>query len=213
MSAAIKSVSPTPQLFSVGLTGGIGSGKSLVADLFQARGVSVVDTDLIAHALTSPDGAAIPTIRSAFGDAYIAADGSLNRSAMRNHVFTNPDARLALEGILHPMIAAQTRHAAEQARGVYLIFVVPLLVESGQWRDRVDRILVVDCSTTLQVERVMRRNHLSATQIQDIMRVQATRAARLSVADDVITNETDLEALESQVTELHNLYLSLAAKK
>ena len=111
------------------------------------------------------------------------------------------------------MIAAQTRLAAEEARGAYLIFVVPLLVESGKWRDRVDRILVVDCSESLQRERVMRRNQLTEKQVTDIMQAQATRAARQAVADDIITNESDLGVLESQVEELHNLYLTLSMKK
>ena len=213
MSAVHPSTSLDSRLFSIGLTGGIGCGKSLVADLFQARGASVIDTDLIAHALTTADGLAMPAIRAEFGQAFIAADGALNRSVRREHVFTNPTARLALEAILHPMIAAQTRQAAEEARGAYLIFVVPLLVESGKWRDRVDRILVVDCSESLQRERVMRRNHLTEKQVTDIMQAQATRAARQAVADDIITNESDLGVLESQVEELHNLYLTLSMKK
>ena len=216
MSAAHLSTFLDSRLFSIGLTGGIGCGKSLVADLFQARGASVIDTDQIAHALTTENGLAMPAIRIEFGAAFIAADGSLNRSAMREHVFTNPTARLALEAILHPMIAAQTRLAAQEAqeaRGSYLIFVVPLLVESGKWRDRVDRILVVDCSENLQRERVMRRNHLTEKQVTDIMQAQATRAARQAVADDIISNESDLGVLDSQVEELHNLYLTLSMKK
>jgi dephospho-CoA kinase len=213
MSAAHPSTSLDSRLFSIGLTGGIGCGKSLVADLFQARGASVIDTDQIAHALTTANGLAMPAIRTEFGAVFIAADGSLNRNAMREHVFTNPTARLALEAILHPMIAAQTQLAAQEARGAYLIFVVPLLVESGKWRDRVDRILVVDCSENLQRERVMRRNHLTGKQVTDIMQAQATRAARQAVADDIITNESELGVLESQVEELHNLYLTLSMKK
>ncbi len=213
MRAVHPSTSLDSRLFSIGLTGGIGSGKSLVADLFQARGASVIDTDQIAHALTKPDGLAMPAIRAEFGAAFIAADGSLDRSAMREHVFTNPSARLALEAILHPMIATQTRLAADEARGAYLIFVVPLLVESGKWRDRVDRILVVDCSESLQRERVMRRNHLTEKQVADIMQAQVTRAQRQSAADDVILNESDLGTLETQVGELHNLYLGLSTKK
>ena len=213
MSAVHPSTSFDSRLFSIGLTGGIGSGKSIVADLFQARGASVIDTDQIAHALTKPDGLAMPAIRAEFGAAFIAADGSLDRSAMREHVFTNPSARLVLEAILHPMIATQTRLAADEARGAYLIFVVPLLVESGKWRDRVDRILVVDCSENLQRERVMRRNHLTEKQVADIMQAQVTRAQRQSAADDVILNESDLGTLETQVDELHNLYLGLSTKK
>ncbi len=122
MRAVHPSTSLDSRLFSIGLTGGIGSGKSLVADLFQARGASVIDTDQIAHALTKPDGLAMPAIRAEFGAAFIAADGSLDRSAMREHVFTNPSARLALEAILHPMIATQTRLAADEARGATTSF-------------------------------------------------------------------------------------------
>lgn len=198
---------------SIGLTGGIGSGKSLVADLFAARGASVIDTDLIAHALTAPGGAAMPAIREAFGDAFVAADGALNRAAMREHVFSDPEAKRRLEAILHPLIGAQTELAAEQAQGPYQVFVVPLLVESGRWRERVDRILVVDCPEPLQIERVMRRNALSADQVRAIMAAQASRAQRLAVADDIIVNDGERAAVEAAVERLHGQYCLLAAKK
>lgn len=199
--------------FSIGLTGGIGSGKSLVADLFAKRGAAIIDTDLIAHSLTVPGGAAIGSISEVFGKEFIAANGAMDRTAMRKKVFADPAARQRLEAILHPLIGAETSRAAELADGPYLIYVVPLLVESGRWRDKVDRVLVVDCSEALQRERVMRRNQLAESEVQAIMNSQASRSERLAIADDIITNEYDLTQLESGVDELHNLYLRLAAKK
>ena len=199
--------------FSIGLTGGIGSGKSLVADIFARHGASVIDTDLIAHALTAPGGAAMPAIQATFGDAFLTADGALNRAAMREKVFGDPAARRQLEAILHPLIGRETAAAAVTASGPYLIYVVPLLVESGKWRDRVNRIVVVDCSEAVQRARVMQRSQLTQAQVEAIMKTQATRAARLAVADDIITNDKDKEAVEAEVARLHNLYLTLAAKK
>lgn len=199
--------------FSIGLTGGIGSGKSLVADLFAARGASIIDTDLIAHSLTAAGGSAMPALRAAFGDSFLTASGALDRSAMRQLVFTDPAAKGRLEAILHPLIGKETEAAATIATGPYLIFVVPLLVESGRWRQRVDRILVVDCSEDLQVERVMRRNQLAAQQVQAIMSAQASRTERLAAADDVIINEAGTAVLEAEVERLHQAYLTLAAKK
>lgn len=199
--------------FSIGLTGGIGSGKSLVADLFAAHGASIIDTDLIAHALTAPGGAAMPAIRDAFGEAFLSADGALNRAAMRERVFSDPEAKRRLEGILHPLIGAQTEQAAEAAQGPYLVFVVPLLVESGRWKQRVDRVLVVDCPESLQIARVMRRNALSAAQVEAIMAAQATRAQRLAAADDIIVNDGERATVEAAVARLHREYSLLAAKK
>lgn len=199
--------------FSVGLTGGIGSGKSAVADLLAAHGAAIIDTDQISHALTAPGGLAMAQIAHTFGDNFLTSEGALNRAAMRERVFSDPEARRALEAILHPLIAAQTRAEAQAANGAYLVFVVPLLVESGRWKERVDRVLVVDCSKELQVERVMRRNQLSAAQVNAIMATQASRAQRLAVADDVITNEQPLESLATEVERLHQRYLSMAAAK
>ncbi len=199
--------------FSIGLTGGIGSGKSLVADLFAAQGATIIDTDLIAHALTAPGGAAMPAIRDAFGEAFLTADGALDRAAMRERVFSDPEAKRRLEAILHPLIGEQTEQAAEAAQGPYLVFVVPLLVESGRWKQRVDRVLVVDCPESLQVERVMRRNALSAAQVEAIMAAQASRAERLAAADDVIVNDGERAAVEAAVGRLHGQYRLLAAKK
>ena len=195
---------------AIGLTGGIGSGKSMVADMLGARGGVIIDTDVIAHQLTAPGGAAMPAIRAAFGDAFVTPEGALNRGAMREHVFADPAARKRLESILHPLIAAATDAAAQRAEGLYLVFVVPLLVESGRWVERVDRVLVVDCPESLQLERVMRRNHLSHGQVAAIMASQASRAQRLAAADDVIVNDSDPASLEQQAARLHEAYVILA---
>ncbi len=199
--------------FSVGLTGGIGSGKSLVADQFAQRGPAVIDTDLIAHQLTGPGGAAMPAIRETFGDNFLTSEGALDRAAMRAHVFSDATERQKLEAILHPMIAKQTRAEAASANGDYLMFVVPLLTESGHWKDRVDRVLVVDCPESLQLARVMQRNQLSAEAVQAIMATQATRAARLAIADDVIINDGAIDSVTDAVHRLHEVYQTLAMKK
>lgn len=198
--------------FSVGLTGGIGSGKSLVADQFAKLGAAVIDTDLIAHQLTGAGGAAMPAIRETFGDSFLTSEGALDRAAMRAHVFSDPSARKQLESILHPMIAIQTRAQAASAAGDYLMFVVPLLTESGQWKNRVDRVLVVDCPESLQLSRVMQRNQLTADTVQAIMATQATRAARLAIADDVIVNDGALADVTDAVLRLHQHYQRLASK-
>jgi dephospho-CoA kinase len=196
--------------FSVGLTGGIGSGKSAVADLLAQQGAAIIDTDQIAHALTAPGGAAIRPIAEQFGDSFLTPEGALDRAAMRERVFSDAAAKRQLEAILHPLIRQQTRIEAERVPGSYLVFVVPLLVESGRWKDSVDRVLVVDCSEALQLERVMRRSQLSAEQVRAIMATQASREARLAVADDVIVNDQALDTLEQAVVALHQRYLALA---
>jgi dephospho-CoA kinase len=197
----------------IGLTGGIGSGKSTVADLFAARGATLVDTDLIAHSLTGPGGAAMPAIHEAFGAAVIAADGRLDRPAMRALAFSDPSARKRLEAILHPMIREQSVREVRAANGTYVILVVPLLVESGAWRERAHRVLVVDCPVEVQIERVMRRSALPRDQVLAILAAQATREARLAVADDRIDNASDPSALTPQVNALHALYSRLAASE
>lgn len=196
--------------FSVGLTGGIGSGKSAVADLLAQQGAAIIDTDQIAHALTAPGGAAIRPIAEQFGDSFLTPEGALDRAAMRERVFSDAAAKRQLEAILHPLIRQQTRIEAERVPGSYLVFVVPLLVESGRWKDSVDRVLVVDCSEALQLERVMRRSQLSAEQVRAIMATQASREARLAVADDVIVNDQAMDTLEQAVVALHQRYLALA---
>ncbi len=194
----------------VGLTGGIGSGKSTAAEHFSRLGAAVVDADEIARALTAPGGAAMPQIRSQFGDAVVAPSGAMDRGAMRRRVFADPAARRALEGLLHPMIRAESQRRIAEASAPYVVYVVPLLVESADYRDRVDRVLVVDVSEEAQVERVRARSSLGEAEIRAIMGSQASRAERLAAADDVIDNRGTLDALREQVAALHEKYLQLA---
>lgn len=205
---------PTPRRpLVVGLTGGIGSGKSTVADRLVALGAALVDTDAIAHALTAPGGAAISAIRAAFGEAVIAPDGRMDRAAMRAIAFSDPSARKRLEAILHPMIRAQTQagiDAAIAAHAPYVLVAVPLLVESGQARGRYDRVLVVDCPREVQIERTMRRSALAREQVESILAAQATREQRLAAADDVIDNGGEPAALDVQVQRLHSTYSGLS---
>lgn len=195
----------------VGLTGGIGSGKSVVAAQFAALGASIVDTDQIARGMTVPGGPAMPAIVAEFGPEFADASGAMDRERMRALVFSNPGAKARLEAILHPLIRATALVAAESATGAYVIYDVPLLVESGNWRDRVDRVLVVDCPEDVQLARVMARSGLDASQVRAIMATQATRAARLAAADDIINNEGELAALAPQIARLHDLYLAFSA--
>ena len=198
-------------MFAVGLTGGIGSGKSTVADLFAKRGVTLVDTDVIAHRVTAPNGLAMPAIAAEFGSSFVAEDGSLDRARMRALVFSDETARKRLEAITHPLIRAETERQRQQAEGPYVIVVVPLLVESGSWKTRVNRVLTVDCSVETQIERVMRRNAFTREQVLAIIARQATREDRLAAADDVIVNDArSLEELDVDVDQLHRTYVSLA---
>ena len=197
--------------FIVGLTGGIGSGKSAAATLFEEFGAAVVDTDAIAHELTAPGGTAIAPIRAAFGDEAVAPNGALDRAAMRRKVFTDAQAKGRLEAILHPMIRAEADRRSAAARAPYVVLVVPLLVESGGYRSRVQRIAVVDCPEAVQVARVMSRSGLSAGEARAIMAAQVGREARLAVADDVIDNGGELAALRPQIEALHRHYLEMAA--
>jgi len=199
----------------IGLTGGIGSGKSTIANLFVERGAALVDTDQIAHELTAPGGAAIEPIRAAFGDDAIAADGRMDRAHVRSLAFSQPEARLRLEAILHPLIREGTRAGIEsaiQAGAPYVLVAVPLLVESRDWRGRYQRILVVDCPPAIQLERVMRRSALERSQVEAIMAAQASREQRLAAADDVIDNSGDPTALAAQVDRLDRLYRGLSTK-
>lgn len=201
-------------MLEIGLTGGIGSGKSRVADLFSLRGAALIDTDLIAHEITAPNGAAIPALVQAFGPGCLRADGAMDRDAMRALVFSDPTAKARLEAITHPLIRriTEARAAAIKAAGThpYLIHVVPLLVESGTWRDRVDRVLVVDCREATQIARVMARNGFTREQVEAIMARQATRAQRLACADDIIDNDGPPQALEPQVDALDRRYRQLS---
>ncbi len=202
-------MSRSSRRFVVGLTGGIGSGKSAAAEEFARLGASIVDTDAIAHELTAPGGAAIPEIERLFGSGFVAENGALDRAKMREHVFAQPSARRMLEGILHPMIRDESARRIAAATGSYVVHVIPLLVESGEYRRRVDRVLVVDAPEAAQIERVRGRG-LSEEQARAILRSQASRAERLAAADDVIDNAGSLEALRRQVGALHQKYLQFA---
>lgn len=194
------------------LTGGIGSGKTCVADIFTSLGVPVVDADVISHQLTSPGGAAIPAIRQAFGSGAIRADGGLDRDVIRELVFQDPAQRQRLEAILHPMIRSAAQAALAEARGHYAIYAVPLWVES-QSRARetgqdepppVNGVIVVDCPQEIQLARVMARSNLTKDQVARILSAQATREERLAIATHIIDNNSSLEALKSAVTRLHD---------
>ena len=194
----------------VGLTGGIGSGKSRAADAFAALGADVIDTDAIAHQLTAPGGAALGAIVETFGPDVLDANGAMDRSRMRQRVFRDPADRQRLEAILHPMIRIESQRRVAAATAPYVVLVVPLLVESPGYRDRVQRVLVVDCPEEKQLERVGARSKLAPADVQRIIAAQVPRARRLAAADDVIDNSGDIEALEAQVLGLHRRYLELA---
>lgn len=196
--------------YCVGLTGGIGSGKSSAARLFQAYGAGVVDVDDISHALTKPAGAAIADIASAFGQEFITADGSLDRARMRELVFKDPQAKGQLEAILHPLIGTQARHQVVHAGQPYVLLVVPLLLEKKAYHDMAQRIAVVDCAEQTQIERTMRRSGITESAVRAIMAAQLSRADRLAQADDILHNDGDENTLRQQVATLHPRYLALA---
>ena len=196
--------------FVVGLTGGIGSGKSAAASEFERLGATVVDTDVIAHELTQAGGRAIPEIERVFGAELIGQSGAMERAKMRERVFADPAARKALEALLHPMIRDESSRRIAAMTGPYVIHVVPLLVESADYRNRVDRVLVIDAPEELQIERVRARSGLPETQVRAILASQASRAARLAAADDVIENRGTIDALRQQVAAFHKSYLEYA---
>lgn len=196
----------------VGLTGGIGSGKSTVARQFAALGADIVDTDVIARQLTAPDGAAIPAIRTTFGADFLTPDGALNRARMRETIFADPAAKQKLEAILHPAIRSEAQRQAGASTAPYVLVVVPLLFESGAYRNWLHRVCAVDCPEDLQIARTMQRSGLSETAVRAIMAQQLSRAERCALADDTVDNSGTTDALHDQVTRLHALYLDLAAK-
>jgi len=196
--------------YCIGLTGGIGSGKSSAAGVFHELGAGVVDTDEIARELTAPGGAAIPGIRGQFGADYIAADGSLDRARMRRLVFGDPASKTALEAILHPLIREQSKARIAAARQPYVLVVVPLLLETGAYRELINRVLVVDCSEEQQIARTMQRSRLTADEVRAIMATQLPRRERLARADDVLHNDGDIAALRRQAEALHDRYLALS---
>jgi dephospho-CoA kinase len=197
----------TQRIWRIGLTGGIGSGKSTVAGMLAARGAAVIDADAVSRGVTAPGGRAIEAIAQVFGPHMIAADGAMNRQAMRERVFQDPEAKRQLEAIIHPLVgqitAEQTQWALERHH-TCLVFDVPLLVESGErWRRQLDRVLVVDCDAATQRQRVMARNGLTAEEIDRIISQQASRAQRLACADTVIVNQSiNLHELAVQVSQV-----------
>lgn len=197
-------------MWAVGLTGGIGSGKSTVAGLFAALGVPVIDTDVIARDLTAPGAAALNEIRAAFGEMVMRTDGTLDRAALRRRVFADDEARRQLEAILHPRIRRIVEQGCAKVDAPYALIVIPLLVETGSYRDLLNRVLVVDCPEDLQVARVMARSQLPLDEVRAILAAQAGRAERLAIADDVIVNTASPEALRAQVATLHQRYQVLA---
>ncbi len=193
----------------IGLTGGIGSGKSTVAALFAEHGAGIVDTDAIAHRLTQASGEAIAAIRAAFGDDYLTGDGALDRARMRRLIFSDAAAKQRLEQILHPMIREQAKAQLRQLQDKpYIIVVVPLLPESPAFLQLVQRVLAVDCDEDTQVARVIGRNPMTETEVRAIIARQTPRAERLRLADDVIRNDAGLDSLDGQVAALHERYSS-----
>ncbi len=196
--------------FIVGLTGGIGCGKSSASRFFSDLGIDVIDTDLIAQKLTQSGGSAIPMIRNAFGNAFISADNALDRNKMRNLAFSDSDARLKLEKILHPLILKETVLQIKQTRSPYIIIAVPLLLETNDYNDIIQRILVIDCDEQQQLSRTMERSQLSEQMIKAIIAAQIPRKIRLQKADDIIINNQNLDQLKAQVFHLHLKYLTLS---
>ena len=206
---------PKPR-YIVALTGGIGSGKSTVAGLFGQRGVQIIDTDAIAHAITGAGGPALPRIRELFGDAVLTSGGALDRSAMRTRVFEDADARAALEGILHPMIRQEVARALSlesASTSPYAMLAVPLLFETMGYRQQARRALVVDCPIELQRRRVQKRSALPLPEIERILAKQISRPLRLQLADDIVYNAGELANLFLQVARLHDQYENLANAK
>lgn len=193
----------------VGLTGGIGCGKSTVAEIFARLGAALIDTDQIARQLTTCGQPAITVLREQFGEDYFLPDGNLDRARLRRRVFSDAAAKEQLEALLHPLIREEVRSRLATARPPYAIIAVPLLLETGAYRDIVHRVLVVDCDEEQQVKRVMARSGLNAEEVRTIMDSQISRAERLRQADDIVDNRSDQSALQLQVEELHRSYLAL----
>jgi dephospho-CoA kinase len=202
----------TSKVFCVGLTGGIGSGKSTVADRFAKLGAAIIDTDVISHQLTGPDGRAMPEIIACFGSEIANSNGAMDRAAIRGRVFSDPDARRKLEAILHPMIRAESVLRLQAVSAPYALLVVPLLVENlASYQHLLNRIAVVDCEESQQLARISSRSGISLEQAKSILAVQANQASRLQIADDLIENRGDLVGLDHQIQRLHQKYLTLAA--
>lgn len=197
----------------IGLTGGIGSGKTSATRFFAAEGIAIIDADTIAHELTGAQGDAIPNIKKYFGVDFITKNGKLDRKKMKNRIFSDINSRKKLEEILHPLIQAEIMHRIETASSPYIIVVAPLLLETGDYCETVTRILVVDCNEEYQISRTVSRDGLSKEEVRTIMATQKSRQERLNQADDVIVNDTDISSLQEKVKLQHNIYLSLLQKK
>ena len=188
---------------AIGLTGGIGSGKSTAAGILAGLGADAVDADEISRELTAPGGAALPALREAFGEEFVPHGGALDRPAMRALAFSDPAARARLEAVLHPLIRDETRRRVAASTGAYALLVVPLLFESGSWAGRVERVVVVDLDEALQVRRTAERSRLAEAEVRAIMATQWPRWRRLQAADEVLWNGGGLEELRSQCERLH----------
>ena len=196
--------------FVVGLTGGIGCGKSSASQFFSDLGIDVIDTDIIARQLTQPNGSAISLIQNTFGSSIIAADGTLDRNKMRDLVFANSELRHKLEQILHPLILKEVIRRIKQCQAPYVIVVIPLLFETNDYNHLIRHILVIDCDEQQQLLRTMERSNLSEQKVRSIMATQVARETRIQKADDVILNNQDIEYLKAQILLLHHKYLALS---
>ena len=208
MNSEVRTQNATSK-FIVGLTGGMGSGKTSVANAFAARGASIIDTDAIAHQLTAPGGIAIPAITRNFGKTMLTQQGAMDRAKMRSLIFSDARKKMLLESILHPMIRAEVAKQTELASGFYVIHVVPLLVESSRWK--FSRVLVIDCDEDQQIQRVMQRDGLTEALTKSIIAQQATRQQRLAIATDVLQNQGAFETLIPEIDRLHKLYCQLSS--
>ena len=209
MTQQASSTPPATSRLQIGLTGGIGSGKSRVALAFAERGAGIIDTDVIAHELTAIGGSALAAISAAFGAQMIAPTGAMNRAAMRELIFSDISQKKRLEAILHPLIRKEVVRRTTETSGSYLIIVVPLLVEASHWN--FSRVIVVDCDPVLQIQRVMQRDGLSQERVQSIIAQQASRQQRLAMATEVLINDDAFEKLLPEIDRLHQIYLDLSA--
>ena len=213
MAAKLRTHTVSPHLlkvYVVGLTGGVGSGKSTVAELFAKLGVTIADADQAARTVVQPGSPALQEIEQAFGPEVLLQDGTLDRAAMRERIFANQQERKNLEAITHPKIKEEIQRQLAAAKGNYAILVVPLLLETGQ--ELADRILVVDAPEELQINRTIKRDNSSRQQVESMLKAQASRSERLRQADDVIDNSKDPDQLPQQVEQLHRKYLRLAGE-
>ncbi len=203
---------PEDRVLRVGLTGGIASGKSLAAKMFEARGAAIIDTDLLARDVVAPGTPGLSAVIEAFGTEFLNPDGSLNRKLLRDEIFARPESRTKLESIIHPLIREAVVSRSSLAPGPYQIIAIPLLAETG-FTDLIDRVLVVDCAPEIQLKRLIERDHESRDSAQKILAAQASRQKRLAIADDVIDNNGSVAELEDKVAKLHATYVAMAADR